>query len=449
MKSCRFLPGAQALSISRVKPWRALSLVVGLVTVCQPDSLNGATPTLLWTNSLSARIFAVDAQTNVYAHAGGAVIVLNGSGVQIASNSVCPLPGVARRDLDGSYFFAGSFDGTQDFGGITLVGGWTNWPGPGRWTPGFPTCFLAKYSSAGALQWVSSSGYQSRVNTTSDLLLAGTNGFFLSYMTGYGDGEVTHFNSAGGNVWNSVVFPGSPGFYELSPKLGGLTSSNFFAVAFRWWDYAEWGRRVDFNGTSQTTDFLDWNDFAFTNGVAIIDDQAHAIQLGTDSSTGDHVLRKGDTPETDIWRKIIPSDLQWVLGRDRQGNIYTAGTNGVLTMFTTDGDLVWTTNLGTPATDMVTDGFGNIFVSFSNGVVGRLGTGPASISGPLRPLGFSTEGFVLAISAPPGSAWTILTSTDFVHWQQIGSVTNTSPEVQFTDTAATGLTSRFYKLSGN
>ena len=44
------------------------------------------------------------------------------------------------------------FDGTQNFGGITLVGGWTNFHVPPRWEPGYPTCYLAKYDSNGALQ---------------------------------------------------------------------------------------------------------------------------------------------------------------------------------------------------------------------------------------------------------------------------------------------------------
>ena len=87
------------------------------------------------------------------------------------TNAICPIPGFAQRDTSGNYYFAGSFDGTQNFGGITLVGGWTNCRAP--LTPGYLTCFLAKYASNGDLQWVKSFG-DAAGNAVSDLPLIQT-----------------------------------------------------------------------------------------------------------------------------------------------------------------------------------------------------------------------------------------------------------------------------------
>jgi hypothetical protein len=92
-------------------------------------------PGIVWSNNIGATLFAVDGQTNLYANANGNVIILNGAGLPLVTNSICPLPGMARRDPAGNYFFAGSFDGTQNSGGITLVGGWTNNMPPARVRP--------------------------------------------------------------------------------------------------------------------------------------------------------------------------------------------------------------------------------------------------------------------------------------------------------------------------
>ncbi|HEU0040145.1 MAG TPA: hypothetical protein VFR76_12820, partial [Verrucomicrobiae bacterium] len=105
----------------------------------------------------------MDAQTNVYANAGGTVIRLSSAGVPFQTNTICPVAAsYAQRDLAGNFYFAGTFDGTQDFGGITLVGGWINTINctPPCWSPGYPTCFLAKYDNAGGLLWAVSFGTQ-------------------------------------------------------------------------------------------------------------------------------------------------------------------------------------------------------------------------------------------------------------------------------------------------
>jgi len=102
--------------LSRWRLWPAL--MAAWVPLCG----SAQAPDLMWTTNVGAQVFAVDDQTNVYANAGGSVIKLNSSGLSLQTNNICPLPGIARLDAAGNYLFGGSFDGTQDFGGITLVG---------------------------------------------------------------------------------------------------------------------------------------------------------------------------------------------------------------------------------------------------------------------------------------------------------------------------------------
>src|SRR5258706_575197 len=87
--------------------WQLLpALIVAWVPLCA----SAQAPNLMWTTNIGARVFAVDDQTNVYANAGGSVIKLNGSGLSLQTNNICPLPGIARLDAAGNYLFAGSFD---------------------------------------------------------------------------------------------------------------------------------------------------------------------------------------------------------------------------------------------------------------------------------------------------------------------------------------------------
>src|SRR5439155_1495846 len=139
----------------------SVSFIV-LMTGLLVEQTSAQAPGLAWATNLGAQVFAVDGQTNVYANAGGTVFVLNGNGAVLQTNGICPIPGIARRDSAGNYYFSGSFDGTQNFGGITLVGGWTN--NNGQYSPGWPTCYLAKYAGNGSLQWVTGFGQHATRN---------------------------------------------------------------------------------------------------------------------------------------------------------------------------------------------------------------------------------------------------------------------------------------------
>jgi hypothetical protein len=61
--------------------------------------------------------------------------------------------------------------------------------------------------------------------------------------------------------------------------------------------------------------------------------------------------------------------------------------------------------------------------------------------------GLTPEGFRLTLLSGPQQAWQILGSTNLNTWDLLGTVTNTSGEVQFIDPAALGRSYRFYKAA--
>jgi len=217
----------------------AVLLLLGALSMCLVATRAQAqAPGLLWTTNIGARVFAVDTQTNVYANAGGTVITLSSAGAPFQTNTICPVAAsFAQRDVAGNFYFAGTFDGTQDFGGITLVGGWINNINynPPRWVPGYPTCFLAKYASNGALQWAKSFGDQAYRNALADLLVDSDNACYLSsYIPASGPnawGRLTRFDSSGVMQWDNIV--GGPSSFFDGIRLGGLTSSNCCFFFFR------------------------------------------------------------------------------------------------------------------------------------------------------------------------------------------------------------------------
>src|SRR5262249_28124897 len=99
------------LSITIMVP-RLARVCVGLGSLAAALVGRGVEPGLAWSTNLAARVFAVDSQTNVYANAGGNARMISGGGLVLQTNPICPLPGFARRDGSGNYYFGGSFDGT-------------------------------------------------------------------------------------------------------------------------------------------------------------------------------------------------------------------------------------------------------------------------------------------------------------------------------------------------
>ena len=51
-----------------------------------------------------------------------------------------------------------------------------------------------------------------------------------------------------------------------------------------------------------------------------------------------------------------------------------------------------------------------------------------------------------SLSGVPGDVYHVLASTNLLDWQPIATVTNMDGTIQFTDTAATNYSRRFYRL---
>jgi len=416
-------------------------------------------PGLLWSTNIGAQLFAVDDQTNLYANAGGKVIVLDSAGAPVRTNAICPLNGVAQRDGSGNFYFAGSFDGTQNFGGITLIGGWTNPPGRPTWNSGFPTCYLAKYGGNGNLLWVVSFGEQAVKNMLSDLVLDQAGGCYAAYWTATGDAIVSHFNSSGANSQNTTISSGLA-FYYLGVSLGGVTSSNCCFLANRTEPTPTIivGGRVDNNGnmTALGQFPLRWTVPESTNSKPVTDGLGEVFEVGLcfsplpDPSCTNQLLRKCGSGGSELWRENVSPDAQWTLTTDPQSNVYLAGNNGMLAMFGSDGTLIWSNNFTQPTIGMVVDRSTNRFVSFVNGTVGRLESDLAPPPSSHLMLsadrqGLSSSGFRFTLIGDPQLTWQILGSSNVTSWHALGSVTNSSGDVQFTDPTATGVPMRFYK----
>ncbi len=382
-----------ATAVRRIPISIAFWLVAALASALVTTQAHAQAPGLLWRTNIGVRLFSVDAQTNVYANAGGTVIRLSGAGVPLQTNSICPIPGFAERDSAGNFYFAGNFDGTQDFGGITLVGGRiSNIFTPPRYVPGYPSGYLAKYGSAGNLLWVVNYPYTGGPGFpgigVTDLLLDTNGVVFVAYVYGIGDlvrywGDITvaRFNNSGANDWIQS------GGYQVNGsalRLGGLTASNFCFLPIGQGSAAPdtpAGGKIDKAGT------YGWFQTLLppllgpppeaTNAKPVIDDLGQGFVIGKTFPDGVNQLRKYEPAGlTELWSKEISAEVQWTLGRDPQNYIYLAGANGTLAKYDTDGIAIWSTNYAQQRAVMVVDPSGNRFLSFSDGSVARIASDP-------------------------------------------------------------------------
>lgn len=342
------------------------------------------TPGLLWSTNLGARVFAVDEQTNVYANAGGTVIKLNAAGVPFQTNAICPIPGIAERDTAGNYYFAGNFDGTQNFGGITLVGGWTNAPvGPGGatgWAAGYPTHYVAKYASTGSLQWVKSFGKQAvALNRLTDLQIA-NDGVLVGHSAPDQIGlvgSVTRFDDTGILQWSTSLGRG------VAVKLGGVTTTNFHYLIIPYLGDYEFAGRLDFNGNKfqfTPTGFLQifGSSDIQTNARPVVDDGSRLFVAGSSvvNQTLQPIISKFGSDGALVW--MTPSNLadQWSLARDAAQSVYCSAANGAFIKYDVDGNQIWSTNLQVETIRMLVDPSGNRFIGLANGAIARLEAEP-------------------------------------------------------------------------
>jgi hypothetical protein len=406
-----------------------------------------AAPSLLWVTNLNAQIFDVDAVTNIYANNGGSVLVVNSSGRLLQSNSICPIPGIARRDSSDNYYFAGCFDGPVNFGGVTLTGGWTN--NSGHYSSGYPTCFLAKYSSGGNLLWATSFGYQAYQNKLTGLLIDPSGGVYAGYAAVV-HAVVTHFSSGGAQEWSwTEPTGGFPTYYAM--RLGGVTASNCCALTFEQ-TFAEIGvlYRLDRagNGTALGQYPMPGRSSMCTNGLPLIDDQGNAMQVGRCFTPGNpqcsaQWLRKA-AAGTDLWEREISPDADFLLARDGSGSAYAGGTNGMLARYSGNGDLIWSNNFAKPTLAMLNDNSGNRFVSFVDASVARLGDdGIVPSSFAAAPASGGNVQF--SLYSPAQKVWQIQASSNLTSWYLLGIVTNGSGGLQFTDPTISQTRVRFYR----
>jgi len=401
-----------------------------------------AAPGLAWGTNLGARVFSVDAQTNVYANAGGTVFKLTSDGTPLQTNAICPLPGVAKRDDAGNYYFAGSFDGTQDFGGITLVGGYTNWNGY-HWLGGSPTVFLAKYAANGNLQWVVSFGTQGMSHTLTDLALDPSGGCYVGYELSGAAGSVTHASETGLVDWTWAQ-PANSG-YGYALRLGGATSTNCAVLALNQMPII---RPMFLDRAGNSTDlgatYLAWKNSLGKNMVPVRDDLGNLFNVGWGLTTDGQYLVKCAAGAT-VWTREVVADAEWTVGRDPAGHVYLAGTSGMLAQYSNSGDQVWSNNFASPCVAMVVDASGNRFVSLNDGTVGRLRDDGVSQPGFSAAMGSNTEGLRLSLVSKPEQIWQVQVSTNLTSWVTLGIVTNTAGGLQFCDPTSKRTQSRFYR----
>jgi hypothetical protein len=362
--------------------------LIGSVTLV--NSASGQAPGLLWSTKISANLFAVDEQTNLYANRGGDVIVLNGSGVPQQTNTICPLPGLAGRDSAGNYLYTGLLDGTQNFGGITLVGGYHDPYDRGNpWVPGDPSLYVAKYGATGQLHGAAvfatpGPPFNYVTNTISDLLPDLLGGSYIGYSGGLP--SLAHFDGLKINWSASLALPDPrPGGGKSSARLSGASVSNCFYSGFFSGMY--WAGNALLAGNFQN--FSSWLTAAdvATNGVPVIDDSGKALVIGVNYNTSQQVLRKYSVSGSTLLEVNVLGEAQWTLGRDSQAGLYAGGASGTLfKYYLNDGTFIWSTNLGKVCVKFLVDGTGNRFVSFADGSFGRLQPDPAPLA-PSNPVG--------------------------------------------------------------
>jgi hypothetical protein len=353
------------------------------------DAARAQAPGLSWKTNVGAKVFAVDDQTNVYATANGVVIELNGNGLPLQTNSICPVPslvgGVAQRDASGNFYFAGNFDGTNDFGGTNLVGGWINNVNfhPPRWQPGYPTCYLAKYAANGTLVWVVSFGLQAASNYVSDMCLnANNNSVTVGFQQSGDNAQVSEFSVAtGATLWQSAL-PGTqfnPGPVKVSPFVG--TNGGFLHYRTFSKDIAD--GVFSTNGALHYATIvppLTWNSPLSVNGKPVTTAANEIYLAGLLQGSQQAILQKSLPGSSLVWTQAIGNIEQWILTSDSAGSLYLAGTNGIISKFNSDGISIWTTNYGGAAISGLVDSSGNRFLQFADNAIARLASDPSAVA---------------------------------------------------------------------
>jgi hypothetical protein len=344
-------------------------------------------PAILWTTNVGASVFAVDDQTNLYANVNGTVIKLDANGNPLQTNSICPVPsiagGVALRDAGGNFYFAGNFDGTNDFGGITLVGGWINNVNffPPRWVAGYPTCYLAKYAANGTLLWAVAFGEQAASNYLSDACLNTNNTLTAGFQRGADTAQVAQFSmGTGAAVWQSGLAGSqfNTGPVKVSPLVG--TNGGFLQYRNASKDIA-----VGFFSTNGILHYatvpppLIWSAPLSVNGKPVTT-VANEIYVAGLTQGFQPILEKVLANGSLVSTQALGSVEQWILASDSGGSFYLAGADGIFSKFNSDGIRIWTTNYGSAAIRELVDASGNRFLQFTSNTIARIASDPPAVA---------------------------------------------------------------------
>ncbi len=263
-------------------------------------------------------------------------------------------------DSQGNSYVTSWFDGTNDFGGVTL----TNTTGGGQ------DIFVAKYDAAGVLQWAKRAG-----------------GNTPEWDAGCGIGV-----DNAGNVYVTGAFVGTADFDGLT--LTGSTRNEFFLAKYDRAGTVQWVREstggssvygtalaVDSEGNSYATGYAD-NSLSVTFGTT---------ELASASLSGySAFLVKYDNTGTVRWAQLMggPGHTYAVkVAVDAAGNVYvrgsfsenmTIGTSNLVSTgpddafiakFNSAGTLVWARQAGGEGGDagadggVVVDSAGNVYIS--------------------------------------------------------------------------------------
>jgi hypothetical protein len=353
-----------------------------LIAVCLlvlARSASGQTPSLLWSTNVAGRVFTADAQTNVYVQAGGSVIVLNGTGVPTQTDVLSTNTGVAARDEDGNYYYAGIYPPTS---------------GPPYGVNYSDQFFLAKYGpGGGAPLWsvdYGSSESLGRSASVTDLQVESSSGsvyvaflFFVASSTH--DTIVVRYNSDGSKSWASSVPPGTD---QGGPvKLGGLGATNGWAIHVI--AGALSGAALSrFDAVGNFVQVANWSllDYvSFYPARPIGNGGGEVYNVEGDPRAVSSLVKRRPSGDP-VWSKPVAGTKQFTVGWDQYGGVHVADQGNKLYRYDFDGALVWTMSLPSVCTAMVLDASGNRFISMADGTVARLSdetvSGPVISAGP-------------------------------------------------------------------
>jgi len=443
------------LSIQTVLRGGIVAIVCGFVFAAH---VRAQVPPTLWRTNVSATLFAVDSQTNVYANANGSVITLNSQGVPFQTNHLCPVPSIAPefalRDLSGNFYFAGNFDGTNDFGGKILVGGWiSNTSTPGKWEPGYPTGFIAKYAGNGTLLWASRiNGNTAGSNVVSDAALNPDGSVTVGIYVGQIFAQIVDFSSTGSNLWqnSSFDFPFSCGPLRLT----GLHGTNGGCYLYNNGQGVVGADHYTSAGAFASGPGLHFAPGSLSTSGKPVTTLANEIYLAGlgQPGPGSNVLEKVVIGGSILWAQPIGNVDQWVLSGDHKGNVYLSGTDGSFSEYDSNGTLIWTNNYNSPAVFALSDLAGNRLVQFADNTIALVSadTGAQVPRVHLNPQGgdgLTSAGFQFTLSADPGSAYQVISTTNFTSWQSLGYVSNSTGNAQIVDPDATNHSQKLYQLA--